>query len=237
MWRLMQRNSDTGSSGSMASVEDSPYWTPLRRELLAWFNERVPGFADGYVAAVDLVHRAEFPARVHLVCHLVRDIYRDLPRALGDTSKKNSGVEVYPSLLATLRDLWETNPLQEEGLGQDADRLIGAQVYAAVEDLVRRSRELKKQASVGTRLARALFRAVDRPDDTPIPGWIFKAFDDEYGFFVQRAHLRESKAPSEDGLLDHFEAFERAFHSMVGSYFRGKEELDAILADTNRRAD
>jgi hypothetical protein len=79
----------------MPSVADLPHWNPLRRELLKWFDERVPGFAEGYVAAVDLVHRADFPARVHLVCHLVRDIYRYLPQALGDTSENKKGVEVY----------------------------------------------------------------------------------------------------------------------------------------------
>jgi hypothetical protein len=221
----------------MPLVADLPHWTPLRRELLKWFSERVPGFAEGYVAAVDLVHRADFPARVHLVCHLVRDIYRHLPQALGDTSKSSKGVEVYPPLVDSIRDLWEPDPLQEEDLGSDADRLISARAYGAVDELVRKSREVKEQESVGTRLARALFRAVDRPEGTQVPGWVFKAFHDEYLFFVRRAHLRASKSPSEDGLSDHFEAFERAFHSMVCSYFRGKEDLDAILEDTNSSAD
>ena len=217
--------------------EGSSHWTPLRRELLQWFNERVPGFADGYVAAVRLVHAGGFPARVHLVCHLVRDIYRDLPRALGDRSKKHRGIEVYPELVAALRDVWKTNPMADEGLDADAERLVSAQAYAAAERLVEKSQDVKDQASVGTRLARALFRAVDRPADMPIPGWIFEAFDEEYKFFVERAHLRGDKAPSDEGLLEHFESFERAFHSIVGSYFKGKGELDAILAETNRRAD
>ena len=45
------------------------------------------------------------------------------------------------------------------------------------------------------------------------------------------------KVPNDDGLIAHFESFERAFHSLVGPYFSGKEELDAILHDTNTPAD
>jgi len=222
----------------MWSVEDSPHWTSLRRELKQWFSERAPGFADGYVAAVHLVHEGQFPAKVHLVCHLVRDIYRHLPSALGDKAKKSSGREVYPALAAKLRDSWETNPIQDQSLESDSDRLVSAQVYAAAEDLVRRSRDLGEQDSVGTRLTKALFGAVDRPLGTmPVPGWVFQAFNAEYDFFVERAHLRASIDQLEDGLQQHFEDFERAFHSMVGPYFRGKEDLDAILEETNEKTD
>ncbi len=79
----------------------------------------------------------------------------------------------------------------------------------------------------------------DRHEDDFIQPWIIEAFDAEYNFFVRRAHLPASvdKVPSDDGLSEHFEAFERAFHSLVGPYFSGKDELDAILRDTNPAAD
>jgi hypothetical protein len=208
----------------------------LRRELLQWFKERVPGFADGYDAAVRLVHEAPFPARAHLVCHVVRDIYRELPTALGDTSQKQAGSSVYPPLVAALRDVWDMNPVLDGGVPSDSDRPVSARAHSAAARLVETSRTLKEQGSVGTRLARALFRAVDRPEQ-PVPGWIFKAFDKEYDFFVARAHLRGSTVPWGDDIRTHFESFEGAFHSIVGSYFKGKGDLDAILADTNRRAD
>jgi hypothetical protein len=228
---------EVGLAGLIEPPDEALYWTPLRLELLQWFRERVPGFAEGYEAAARLVHEPTFPARVNLVCHLVRDIYRDLPRALRDTSEKNRGVDVYPALVAKLRDVWDANPAVEDAVSIDVGRLVSAQAYNAAERLVEASRTVKEQASVGTRLARALFRAVERPEGMPIPGWIFSAFDEEYDFFVGRAHLRPTGMPAGDGLLVHFESFERAFHSIVGPYFKGKEELDAILAETNRRAD
>lgn len=215
---------------------DASYWTPVRQELFQWFKERAPGFAAGYDAAVRLVNEEPFPARAHLVCHLVRDIYRKLPAVLGDTSKKQSGSAVYPPLVVALRDVWDPGPTAGEGLPSDSDRRVSAQAYRAAERLVETSRSLREQRSIGTRLARALYRAVDRPEE-PVPGWIFRAFDEEYDFFVARAHLRADALLWDEDIRTHFESFERAFHSIVGSYFKGKGELDAILADTNRRAD
>jgi len=221
----------------MAPERDSPPWTQVRRELHDWFTEQVPSLSEGYVAAVELVHRIHFPARVTLVCHLVRDVYVRVPKALGSKEKKIRPMEVYPQLVTNLRDAWDDESTLAAQVRPDGNRLIGPRAYAAAEKLVQRSRELKKQPSYGTRLARSLVKAMDRPEGMSPPGWTFAAFDEEYDFFIERAHLNLKGAPSDEGLLEHFEAFERAFHSMVGSYFSGKEELDAILGATNRAND
>jgi len=74
-------------------------------------------------------------------------------------------------------------------------------------------------------------------DDRFIEPWIIDSFDNEYDFFVRRAHiaLGLDSAPNDQGLAERVDAFERAFHSLVGPYFSGKEQLDAILQDANRR--
>jgi len=112
---------------------------------------------------------------------------------------------------------------------------VSHQVFQRLEKIVQKSREMSKQPTVGQQLASALFRSLDRRDDDFIPRWITEGFDAEYDYFVKRAHLALSadKVPNDDGLLAHFEAFERGFHSLVGPYFSGKEDLDAILQDTN----
>jgi hypothetical protein len=105
--------------------------------------------------------------------------------------------------------------------------------------IIEAAERFAEQRSVGANLAIALFRALDRREDDFIPPWVIRSFDEEYDFFVSRAHLgRElDQVPADAGLKDHFEAFERSFHSVVGPYFSGKEELDAILQDTNTAAD
>jgi len=45
------------------------------------------------------------------------------------------------------------------------------------------------------------------------------------------------KIPTDHRLVENFERFERAFHSLVGPYFTGKEELDEILQATNATTD
>ena len=221
-------------------LDNSFYWTKQRRELVQWLDDRAPSFTEGYVRAVRLLHTPTFPARVHLICHVVRDIYRQLPAALGAKSLPRPA-EVFPSMVQSLAEQWEKFPpndtVKSESIGSDV--VVSAQVHRCVVKLVEKRKELVGQPTVGKQLAIALFRSLDRRDDTFIHPWIIKAFDGEYAFFVGRAHLARSldRVPTDDGLLEHFEAFERAFHSLVAPYFSGKEELDAILQDTNTTAD
>lgn len=221
-------------------LDDSSYWTKQRRELVQWLEDRAPSFTEGYVGAVRLVYTPTFPARVHLICHVVRDIYRHLPAAL-EVKSLSRPAEVFPDMVKSLAEQWEKFPPNEtetsESIGSDVS--VSAQVHRCVVKLVEKRRELADQPTVGKQLAIALFRSLDRRDDEFIHPWVIEAFDGEYNFFVGRAHLVRSldRVPTDDGLIEHFEAFERAFHSLVGSYFSGKEELDAILQDTNAAAD
>ena len=220
----------------MDGVDD---WTRTRQELVRWMEDRAPSFAEGYMGAVRLLHMPTFPGRVHFICHVVRDIYRHLPTTVGMKSKPRP-VEVFPGMVMKLVDCWNRFPPRSTGSGRNgSDVSISPQVHSYIVKIVKKSEELSKQPRVGTQLAIALFRSLDRREDDFIEPWIIDAFDREYDFFVKRAHLAThvDKVPSDDGLLEHFEAFERAFHSLVGPYFSGKDELDAILQDTNATTD
>lgn len=215
---------------------DGAYWTQQRRDLIQWMKDRAPSFLQGYIGAVRLLYMPSFPARVHFICHAVRDIYFHLPAALG-TRPLSRPPEIFPPMVKELAKRWKEFPCPQvtEFNGTDSGFRVSPQVYRCVEDLVRRSGEIGEQQTVGKQLVVALFRSLDRQEGEFIPPWITKSFDAEYDFFVKRAHLARSvdKVPSDDGLVTHFEAFERAFHSLVGPYFSGKEELDVILQDTN----
>ncbi|MGA2621523.1 MAG: hypothetical protein ABSF26_28300 [Thermoguttaceae bacterium] len=220
--------------------DDLPNWTQQRRELASWLDDRAPSFAQGYLAAIRLLYAPAFPARVHLVCHVVRDIYRYLPAALGSRQLSRRG-EVFPNMVKQLANLWERfPPLAGEGFeNDDREVRVPAKVYRYVAKIVVKSQELARdQSTIGRELAISLFRSGDRREGEFIDPWIIKSFDEEYDFFVGRAHIvaSEDRITTDDGLVAHFEAFERAFHSMVGPYFTGKEELDAILQDTNAAA-
>jgi hypothetical protein len=229
----------------MHEAEDTPdnlpYWTQQRRELASWFKDRAPSFVDGYSAALRLLYTPGFPARVHLVSHLVRDIYRYLPAAIG-TKGSSRPAEVFPGMVKDLVAIWDRVPPSPTTEIEAVDRhvLIHANVYNYVVKIVEKSRQFARDKStIGRDLLIALFRSGERSEDEFIQPWVFKAFDDDYDFFVRKAHLAidEARMPTDDRLLERFEAFEHAFHSMIGSYFTGKDELDAILQDTNTTAD
>lgn len=225
-----------------AQLDDrsKPYWTKQRRELAAWFEDRVPSFTEGYVASVRLLHENFFPARIHLVCHVVRDIYRRLPGSLG-YSNTSRPTEVFPNMVKALVKKWEEYPPpgNVDTDGASSGIQVSRQVFRYVEKIIEKSNEMASQPSVGNHLAIALFRSIDRRDDEFIPPWVIDAFNAEYDFFVARAHLvlEMKKVPDDDGLIENFEKFERAFHSLVGPYFSGKEELDDILQSTNTTTD
>lgn len=221
-------------------LDDSPYWTQQRRELVQWLEDRAPSFTYGYVAAIRLLYTPAFPARVHLVCHLVRDMYHFLPAALGMKTLPRPG-EVFPCMIKDLAKKWQESgsTLSRESGSVGSDVPVSAEVYCCISRLVNKYGDIADQPSIGKQLATALFRSANRREDEFIHPWIIKSFDSEYKFFVKRAHLARTldKVPTDEGLMEHFEAFERAFHSLVGSYFTGKEELDAILQDTNATTD
>ena len=221
-------------------IDDSPYWTSLRRELVQWFSDHAPSFVAAYVGAVRLLHDSSFPGRVHFICHVVRDIYRYLPRVIGAKSLPRSG-EVFPEMVKHLYTLWEKFPPTRRGNSENADGDIpvSSQVYSYLEKIIRRSSQIKDQPTVGKHLVISLFRTLDLQDKVYIPPWVIESFDSEYDFFIKRTHLARSidAVPTDEGLIEHFESFERALHSLVGSYFSGKEELDEILQDTNATAD
>ena len=224
----------------MQLLDDSSYWTKQRRELVRWLDDRAPSFSCAYVGAVRLLHTPSFPAREHFICHAVRDIYRLLPAALGAKAPTRPA-EVLPDMARNVAKIWERYPPNQLGTSERAgsDVRISLQAYNAIQMLVEKSKNLEGQPSTGKQLAIALFRSFDRWHDGFIYPWIINAFADEYRYFVSRAHLAISsdRVPTDDGLIEHFEAFERAFHSLVGPYFTCKEELDAILQDTNTTAD
>lgn len=192
------------------------------------------------MAAVRLLYETSFPARVHLICHLIRDIYRTLPAALGQKISSRP-VEVFPDMVKELVQAWQNFPTTSalKRCAAASDIPVSAQVHECLMCIIKKSEQMSKQQSIGNHLAVALFRSIGRRSDEFIQKWIIDEFNAEYDFFVKRAHLVRNlkKVPDDNGLVGNFEKFERAFHSLVGPYFTGKEELDDILQDTNTTTD
>lgn len=207
-------------------------------ELVQWFKDRAPVFVPGYIGAIRLLHEPSYSGRLHFVCHAIRDIYRFLPGELGIRSGPRQS-EVLPQLARDLAKYWhqQPEPLRSDkySRGQPNEYpSVTVRVHDQIRLIAEKCDELKPEKRVGSTLAIALFKSQKRRDDAPIPPRIIRAFDEEYDWFMERAHLNKV-IDTEDGLRQHVESFERAMHALVCSYFSGRDELDAILQQANNR--
>lgn len=84
-------------------------WAPLQLELLEWFRKDASSLAPAYEAAVRIVGDHTMPARLHLVCHIVRDIYSKLPEILDASYRRTNFGDAFPKLINELQGIW--NPI------------------------------------------------------------------------------------------------------------------------------
>jgi hypothetical protein len=148
-------------------LDNSSYWTKQRREPVQWLDDHAPSFTEGYVAAIRLLHTPTFPARVHFICHVVRDIYRHLPAALGAKSLPRPA-EVFSNMVQSLAEQWEKFPPNDAVKSEsiDSDRVVSAQVHRCVVKLVEKRRELAEQSTVGKQLAKEELDAILQDTNT-----------------------------------------------------------------------
>lgn len=217
--------------------------SPMRQELVQWFEREAPSLAPAYRAAIQILKISAMPARVHLVSHIVRDIYGKLPEILDGEYRRTNAGELYRSLVDKVEGHWG----QSKGTALHGENRASTDVAAAaavavsvaaarsVDDLLERHRRLKEQPRSAVVLARAMYRRFAE-SGLEAPRRLVDQFERERVWFTKRAHLviEMEKVPSDDGLMEHFAAFERALYSLVGQYFTGKTEIDAILQQANR---
>lgn len=233
----------TSESWTPVDKLDPAIWTLQRQHLLDWFRKEAPSLAPAYEAAVRILNMPSMPAKVHLVCHVVRDIYARLPEILdGEYRRQNAG-EVYRSHVDNIDSLWvrssksllNTHDPSADAMSGSHDVTIAIAAARAVENLLEKHRELKKQPRSAEILAGTLYRRFAE-SGLGAPRRLVDTFETERDWFTKRAHLviEEKKLPTEDGLVEHFASFENALYSLVGQYFAGKKEIDAILQQTNQ---
>ncbi|HFC08360.1 MAG TPA: hypothetical protein ENJ54_00670 [Chloroflexi bacterium] len=224
--------------------KQSVYWTPLRRELRAWFRKEAPSLGELYEGALAMVFRENFPGRVRFVSHAVREIRNRLPDVIA--GPKAEGQFQYKNRLNEILDVWGRHGLPLDGslpptevtLSEtlpDRNKIpIPRKVYKKIAKLVsdyERVREKRYET------ARRLFQAIDPnnslSEETLRPRIIFWLESTEW--FVKRAHERGATDAhmGADELKERFEIFEYALSGIVRGFFKTVEELDALLEEAN----
>lgn len=222
--------------------ETSPAWRPHQLQLLEWFSSEAPSLAAPYEAAVKLMNDVEFPARVHLICHIVRDIYSRLPEVLDGSHRRVEATAVNEAIdkLAVSWGQYSGESFTEhnsDSPGPESTTHVRVSVLAArkVQELFLLRRSIKKQPKSAEVLALALYKRFVESGRAPHTRLI-KTFENERRWFTGRAHLvrDNEKIPSVDGLEEHFSTFERTLHSLVAPHFTVQQELSDILQQANQ---
>lgn len=229
-----------------AAVGPDPLiWSRRRKDLRDWFRREAPSLGPAYEAAVEILHMEKMPARVPLVCHLVRDIYNRLPEILDREYRRQQAGEVYPALVSAVETHFKSTM---ESFSSESERAPGSlseiehvevpvAAVRAVQSLLEKYREVQEQPTTDQALTRFLY---DRYAEAgrAVPERLVAKFKQQRQWFTARAHLTkdEGKSHSEEGLKDHFLIFENTIYSLVGPYFPGKKIIDDVLNQTNQAA-
>ena len=184
---------------------------------------------------MELLARAEFPARVHLIGHLVRDICNRLNDFLGSVERKRVD---YKAELDRIQKAWEEEcgPKHSASAtpGPEEGRMLGANAAAAVEALIKKHQRRQENEDV----VFAMFVSVAGADETQrhnlVP--IARRFCAVHDFFLTLTHLpKEPLQFSEDELVDEFQRFEQITVSLVRGFFETADEISELLQEANAR--
>ncbi len=216
-------------------VPKGDIWTPIRCELLKWFQAQASSLAPAYEGAVELVGNASFPGRVHFIAHCVRDISDRLIFVL-DSTLDGSRVQ-YEQVCDSIAKEWpqldELFPSSSFPTVTDTVP-IPLQVAQRIDQLLSAHRSRRS----GPSKFELLFVRLNQndPSQPELNQRIVKEFQQTREWFMRLTHLRRGEPPivDERELRLRFESFEKILHSFVGNFFTGIRELDAILQQANK---
>ena len=223
----------------MADDRGGSYWTEKRRELRLWFQRNAPSLGELYEGALIMISSPNFPGRSRFVAHAVREIRNRLPDVI---SGSRSGRPLqYANKLDEIATEWQRQGFSIDGLvsvvgsqSLPSDVSVPPRLFNKIAILVKDHVETReKRVESAIRLFETIapenqnLREMLRPI---IYHWI-----DVTEWFMQKAHDSGTQDRETDAELfnKQFELFETSLGALIRSFFKGIEELDEILEDTN----
>lgn len=218
------------------------YWTPKRRELLEWLNDRAPSLAELYQGAVQLLYEdPPLPGRSRFIAHAVREIRNRLPDVIAGVRSKPLQ---YKNRLDVIAKEWKRSnlPLDEavpittamadselsEGIS------VPPRVFRKIASLVRDHIETRERPEEA---ARRLFTALAPENEDFIDQLrpIVIRWRNVTEWFVSYAHDsgRIDKEIIDDKFIKNFEFFENMLGSLIREFFAIREEVDEVLEEAN----
>jgi hypothetical protein len=182
----------------------------------------------------------EYPGRIHLISHVVRDICNRLPDFLGSVERDRIHYDreldylarLWPAVIAPSAADYDAD---EGGDSDDSSVEIPRPAAVAVSQLLEKhqNRQSNREVVGGLFALVSEATAYDRANLEPI----VNEFHKTASWFMQRAHLRATPMPEPKELARRFEQFERIALSLIRGFFKTMDELDDLLQQANATTD
>lgn len=217
---------------SHANPEPDP-WTPERLRLRDWFHENAPRLEAPYEAAVRLLHMPDFPARGHLLSHLVREIANGLPEAVtGCRVKRFDSTKALDSLAESwLGEFRPVPSFTESRTLMPLSIAVPARLVEQVSKLVRDHRSVEQT----NRDKAALLIDALRPGTLELRAAlepVIREWGEVVRWFQRQTHLPrsgESEDLDEAELQRQFRHFEDGLRGITVGHFQVVREIDSII--------
>jgi hypothetical protein len=210
-------------------------WSSIRLELLNWFQMNSKTLSSAYKGAVFLLDDKDFPSRVPLIAHSVRDIADRLVYVL-DPHLTSSRVQ-YENEMDKIEKAWPDIRTLKDGESNPEVNCVAEIKFSLaikIDSLVKAHRKRRE----GPKNHELLFQYLMKyePFKADVNRRLVLEFKNMREWFMKHTHLPaiELPEPEESELETQFHRFEGILHSFVGNFFTGKKELDEILQQANK---
>ncbi len=229
------------SSERLLSGDPGPidWWTEPRGTAFRWLQQNASPLAPVYRAAAMMAHDRNFPGRVCLVAHAVREIRNRLPEIVA--GKLNRPRTDYVRLAARIEDAWAADGLPRAGstsLSTESElsasgpaRLeVSSELIGALGELLDGHNRVDETNAMKTG---RLFQIVG---GVVPPGYAVRAWRMASKWSEEHAHVSLSGVSEDDeeSLLDWFLQFEEGLLVLANRSFENMDLLDEILDSANR---
>lgn len=209
-------------------------WSPARRRLLSWLQQKAPPLAELYETAVVELERQQLAGRSRIIAHCVREISNTLPEILAQVERSRLEYDKELDVIATAWDRLTALglPLTTASV-QDAipnpNQVVNSEFLQMVASLIEKHKATRPKALT---MAERLFRA-DRPEnrhlgDALVP--ILRQWLDLKKWFVARAHENRKDADCDwSEFRRQFGLFEKTVLTLGQGFFVTLADLDELI--------
>lgn len=233
-----------GGSGHALSrpAFDDPRPTPFTERQATvhkWLGDVAPTLSPAYESVIRLLAYPTFPARAHLVCHVMRDLYGTLPAALNAQYIWRHEDEDYKNKLKDVDTHWPSAALelfQDNNTPPESDVVpIPIAGVKAVNVFLEKYRTRSTQTMGIRALPVALCSHFGEREGGPTRHLVEMCHKDGK-WFTGKAHLTHKRGTtlSEDGISERVTRFDDLILSFVTPYFAQKQHLDEDLQQANQ---